>query len=207
VQFQFEQVFKELVNADGCSASLQLIKNPDYEEPAAGGRGRKAAAAADKGPAADPFTAVRINVSFGLGSAVSELAQLSGGQKSLVALALIFAIQRCDPAPFYLFDEIDAALDAEYRTAVARMLQRQSAEAQFITASFKTEMLEVADRVYGIFFQNKVSRIQEISKADGEKLLKQAAMDERMAAAGGKRDRSIDPNAVSAAAPPQPAAE
>ena len=38
---------------------------------------------------------------------------LSGGQKTLVALALIFAIQRCDPAPFYLFDEIDAALDPQ----------------------------------------------------------------------------------------------
>jgi structural maintenance of chromosome 3 (chondroitin sulfate proteoglycan 6) len=45
--------------------------------------------------------------------------QLSGGQKSLVALALIFAIQRCDPAPFYLFDEIDANLDGAYRHAVA----------------------------------------------------------------------------------------
>jgi structural maintenance of chromosome 3 (chondroitin sulfate proteoglycan 6) len=44
---------------------------------------------------------------------------LSGGQKSLVALATVFAIQKCDPAPFYLFDEIDANLDAQYRTAVA----------------------------------------------------------------------------------------
>ena len=46
---------------------------------------------------------------------MKEMAQLSGGQKSLVALALIFAIQKCDPAPFYLFDEIDAALDAQHR--------------------------------------------------------------------------------------------
>ena len=45
--------------------------------------------------------------------------QLSGGQKSLVALTLIFAIQKCDPAPFYLFDEIDQALDPQYRKAVA----------------------------------------------------------------------------------------
>lgn len=48
--------------------------------------------------------------------------QLSGGQKTVVALTLIFAIQRCDPAPFYLFDEIDAALDPQYRTAVGSIL-------------------------------------------------------------------------------------
>jgi len=47
--------------------------------------------------------------------------QLSGGQKVTTALALIFAIQRCDPAPFYLFDEIDSALDQNARAAVARM--------------------------------------------------------------------------------------
>ena len=45
--------------------------------------------------------------------------QLSGGQKTLLALTLIFAIQKCDPAPFYLFDEIDQALDPQYRSAVA----------------------------------------------------------------------------------------
>ena len=45
--------------------------------------------------------------------------------KALVALALIFAIQRCDPAPFYLFDEIDQALDANYRAGVARLIQKQ----------------------------------------------------------------------------------
>ena len=48
-----------------------------------------------------------------------DMKQLSGGQKSLVALTLIFAIQKCDPAPFYLFDEIDQALDAQHRKAVA----------------------------------------------------------------------------------------
>ncbi len=48
--------------------------------------------------------------------------QLSGGQKSLVALAMIFAIQKCDPAPFYLFDEIDQALDSQHRHAVAGTL-------------------------------------------------------------------------------------
>ena len=54
-----------------------------------------------------------------------SMKQLSGGQKTVVALALIFAVQRCDPAPFYLFDEIDAALDPQYRTTVAQMLKSQ----------------------------------------------------------------------------------
>lgn len=58
-------------------------------------------------------------MSFSGTDETKEMQMLSGGQKSLVALAMIFAIQRCDPAPFYLFDEIDAALDAQHRKAVA----------------------------------------------------------------------------------------
>lgn len=65
-------------------------------------------------------------VSFtGKSAETREMNQLSGGQKSLVALGLIFAIQRCDPAPFYLFDEIDQALDPQYRTSVAGELIMQ----------------------------------------------------------------------------------
>ena len=68
----------------------------------------------------DDFTGVGIKVSFnGRTNEMRDLQQLSGGQKSLVALALIFSIQKCDPAPFYLFDEIDQALDPQYRHAVA----------------------------------------------------------------------------------------
>ncbi|OMJ08201.1 Chromosome segregation protein sudA, partial [Smittium culicis] len=66
------------------------------------------------------YVGVSIKVSFN--SKEDEglrMQQLSGGQKSVVALAFIFAIQRSDPAPFYLFDEIDANLDAVYRTSVA----------------------------------------------------------------------------------------
>ena len=49
------------------------------------------------------------------------MSQLSGGQKSMVALTLIFAIQKCDPVPFYLFDEIDQALDPAHRRAVSTL--------------------------------------------------------------------------------------
>ncbi|KAG8343015.1 structural maintenance of chromosome 3 protein [Trypanosoma vivax] len=162
LQFQFEQVFKELVATENCHGELQLIRSATKKE-----------------AGEDPYVAARILVSFGLGTAVTDLKQLSGGQKSLVALALIFAIQRCDPAPFYLFDEIDAALDAEYRASVAKMLRKESEKCQFITATFKNEMLEVADRVLGVFFHNKVSRIQAITKDEGAQLLKQAVLEER----------------------------
>jgi len=83
--------------------------------------------------------------------------QLSGGQKSLVALTLIFAIQKCDPAPFYLFDEIDQALDAQHRKAVADMIHELSKDAQFITTTFRPELLEHADKFYGVKFRNKAS--------------------------------------------------
>ncbi|CAN0430674.1 unnamed protein product [Laminaria digitata] len=53
------------------------------------------------------FVGVQIKVSFAAAGETFLMSQLSGGQKAVVALALIFAIQRCDPAPFYLFDEID----------------------------------------------------------------------------------------------------
>ena len=70
----------------------------------------------------DYFCVAHAQVSFGHASETKELQQLSGGQKSLVALALIFAIQKCDPAPFYLFDEIDQALDSHHRQSVAGII-------------------------------------------------------------------------------------
>ncbi|KAF8813050.1 hypothetical protein BYT27DRAFT_7181878 [Phlegmacium glaucopus] len=79
----------------------------------------------------DNYTGVSIKVSSN--SKVDEglrIQQFSGGQKSLVALATVFAIQKCDPAPFYLLDKIDANLDAQYRIAVAAMIQSLASTAQ-----------------------------------------------------------------------------
>lgn len=86
----------------------------------------------------------------------------------LCALALVFAIQRCDPAPFYLFDEIDANLDAQYRTAVAQMLQNIShaseSDGQFICTTFRPEMLLVADKCYGVRYVGKSSSVEQVSR-------------------------------------------
>ena len=113
------------------------------------------------------LTGVSIQVSFTSSRSSDDsvlMAQLSGGQKSVVALALIFAIQRVDPAPFYLFDEIDANLDAAYRESVAQMVFELSREAQFITTTFRGEMIERADKFFGVQFVNRVSQIGPIER-------------------------------------------
>ncbi|XP_055593678.1 structural maintenance of chromosomes protein 3 isoform X2 [Uranotaenia lowii] len=113
----------------------------------------------------DDFTGIGIRVSFtGVDAEMREMNQLSGGQKSLVALALIFAIQKCDPAPFYLFDEIDQALDAQHRKAVADMIHELSDKAQFITTTFRPELLENAHKFYGVRFRNKVSHVDCVTR-------------------------------------------
>ena len=113
----------------------------------------------------EKLVGVSIEVSFsGKANETREIQQLSGGQKSLVALTLIFAIQKCDPAPFYLFDEIDQALDPHHRKAVATMIRRLSKHAQFITTTFRPELLDAADKFYGVTFRNKVSHIKAVSK-------------------------------------------
>merc|ERR1712080_60932 len=110
-------------------------------------------------------TGVSCAVSFtGRNNEMREMNQLSGGQKSLVAMALIFAIQKCDPAPFYLFDEIDQALDPQYRKSVATMIHNSSSKAQFITTTFRPELLESAENFYGVQFKNKVSHVLFITK-------------------------------------------
>lgn len=116
---------------------------------------------------AEEYTGVGIRVSFaGKSNEMKDIQQLSGGQKSLVALALIFAIQRCDPAPFYLFDEIDQALDPQYRKAVADIIHDLSDKAQFITTTFRAELLEHANKYYGVRFRNKISIIDCVTKEE-----------------------------------------
>ncbi|KAF2858008.1 putative chromosome segregation protein SudA [Piedraia hortae CBS 480.64] len=110
------------------------------------------------------YTGVSISVSFTPSHEPQRIQQLSGGQKSLCALALVFALQATDPAPFYLFDEIDANLDSQYRAAVAAVLK--GSQAQFICTTFRPEMVQVADRCYGVSYRRKESRIDLVGRGD-----------------------------------------
>ncbi|XP_071736218.1 structural maintenance of chromosomes protein 3-like [Rutidosis leptorrhynchoides] len=157
----FREVFSELVQ--GGHGFLIMMKKKDgdptdndYDEdgPRVDTEGR-----------VEKYIGVKVKVSFTGQGETQSMKQLSGGQKTVVALALIFAIQRCDPAPFYLFDEIDAALDPQYRTAVGNMVRRlaDSASTQFITTTFRPELVKVADKIYGVTHKNRVSHVNVVT--------------------------------------------
>ncbi|XP_076907495.1 structural maintenance of chromosomes protein 3-like [Bidens hawaiensis] len=157
----FREVFSELVQ--GGHGFLIMMKKKDGE-PADNDYD-------DDGPRVDAegrvekYIGVKVKVSFTGQGETQSMKQLSGGQKTVVALALIFAIQRCDPAPFYLFDEIDAALDPQYRTAVGNMVRRlaDTASTQFITTTFRPELVKVADKIYGVTHKNRVSHVNVVT--------------------------------------------
>lgn len=160
----FNEIFLKLVPQG--TAHLVMRRHDNFEEE---DRQQNAASSESDSttPAVEEYTGVGIRVSFaGKSNEMKDIQQLSGGQKSLVALALIFAIQRCDPAPFYLFDEIDQALDPQYRKSVADMIHELAEKAQFITTTFRPELLEYADKFYGVRFRNKISIIDCVTKEE-----------------------------------------
>ncbi|TFG02068.1 MAG: hypothetical protein EU540_02320, partial [Promethearchaeota archaeon] len=84
------------------------------------------------------------------GKKISSLEILSGGEKTLVALSFIFAVQEFYPAPFYILDEIDAALDGPNVHRVSMTLKEFSSQAQFLVISHREENIVNADRIYGV---------------------------------------------------------
>lgn len=75
---------------------------------------------------------------------------MSGGEKSLTALAFIFAIQEFQPSPFYLLDEVDMFLDGINADTVARRVQKSSKTAQFVQISLRKITLTKADHIVGV---------------------------------------------------------
>ncbi|MDP2845908.1 MAG: chromosome segregation protein SMC, partial [Candidatus Methanoperedens sp.] len=136
VNEQFKRVFAELSDGTG---SL-FLENPD--EPFSGGMTIKA----------QPSE-----------KTLQRLEAMSGGEKSLTALSLLFAIQQYRPAPFYAFDEIDMFLDGMNAERVAKHITTSAANAQFIVVSLRKPMIEAAKRTIGVAMQeNNVSSVTGI---------------------------------------------
>jgi chromosome segregation protein len=83
----------------------------------------------------------------------------SGGERSVAAVSFIFALKEFTPAAFYILDEIDAHLDAYHVSKLADLLLEESEKIQFIVITLKPEMVNRAQRVYGVYERNGVSSV------------------------------------------------
>lgn len=102
---------------------------------------------------------LEIRVGFG-GVWKDSLSELSGGQRSLIALSLILAMLRFKPAPMYILDEVDAALDLSHTQNIGRMLRRHFSGSQFIVVSLKEGMFSNANVIFRTKFVDGVSTIR-----------------------------------------------
>ena len=88
---------------------------------------------------------------------------MSGGEKALTALAFVFAIQQYKPAPFYLFDEIDAHLDDANVKRVADLIKEGSQTSQFIVITLRDVMMANAEKIIGVSMREGISRVVSLS--------------------------------------------
>lgn len=129
IQVMFDKVFRELFG--GGKATLELVDHEDILE-----------------------AGIRI-IAQPPGKKLQNMMQLSGGEKALSAIALLFAIQSLKPSPFCLLDEIEAALDDSNVTRYAKYLNKLTKDTQFIVITHRKGTMEAADVLYGITMQEK----------------------------------------------------
>jgi len=140
---EFDKVFKELFG--GGKGTLELMEDEDILE-----------------------AGIRI-IAQPPGKKLQNMMQLSGGEKALTAISLLFAIQNLKPSPFCLLDEIEAALDENNVTRFAKYLHKLTKNTQFIVITHRRGTMEKADRLYGITMQEKgVSALVSVDLIDKE---------------------------------------
>ncbi len=88
-----------------------------------------------------------------------ESTSISGGEKTLAAIVFVLTLQKLKPSPFYLFDEVDAHLDAPNSERLAKILEERSQESQFIMVSLKDSVVQKAKLIYGVYPKNGVSYV------------------------------------------------
>jgi len=107
----------------------------------------------------DPFQGgVEIQVKL-TGSKALDIKSLSGGEKTMAALAFIFAVQEFSPAPFYLLDEVDAALDKQNSALLSRLIAKYSDNAQYIVISHNDAIISEAHTIYGVSMVEGQSKV------------------------------------------------
>ena len=105
------------------------------------------------------------------GKKLQNMMQLSGGEKALTAIALLFAIQSLKPSPFCLLDEIEAALDDSNVDRYAEYLHKLTKDTQFIVITHRRGTMNAADILYGITMQEKgVSTLVSVNLLDEKEI-------------------------------------
>jgi chromosome segregation protein len=116
-----------------------------------GGHGRLLLTEPEGGDDADGAAGPGIEVELRpAGKRVTRLSLLSGGEKALGAIAFLFALFLARPSPFYLLDEVEAALDDTNIGRFTELLRRYAAQAQFIVVTHQKRTMEAADILYGV---------------------------------------------------------
>lgn len=148
----FQRIFKELFGGGRAMLELDYSENPDKLE-----------------------AGVEI-IAEPPGKKLQKLSLLSGGEKALTAIAILFSILKLRPMPFCVLDEIEAALDEANVDRFARYLQKFSEETQFIVITHRKPTMEMADSLFGVTMQEK-----GVSKMVSVKLSDVAAFDDQIA--------------------------
>ena len=146
----FEEVVQHLF--PGGRGRLRLVQAEQGPRPVLGGEAPQEEGAAPAEPAEpeeEPEAGVEIEVTPP-GKATKRLSLLSGGEKSLVALAFMFAVFLARPCPFYILDEVEAALDDLNIDRFLQLLRRYSDRAQFIVVTHQKRTMDAADTLYGV---------------------------------------------------------
>ncbi len=144
IQENFTKVFKELFG--GGNARLELL------------------------PSEDPLTAGVEIIAQPPGKVLQSITLMSGGEKTMTAIAILFAILKLKPMPFCFLDEIEAALDDANIDRYANYLKRFSQDTQFIVITHRKPTMEVVDALYGVTMEEKgVSKIVSVKLAEAVK--------------------------------------
>ena len=143
IKTEFDKVFKELFG--GGKGTIELNEEEDILE-----------------------ASISI-ISQPPGKKLQNMMQLSGGEKALTAISLLFAIQNLKPSPFCLLDEIEAALDDSNVSRYANYLHKLTENTQFIVITHRKGTMEAADRLYGITMQEKgISTLVSVDLLDSQ---------------------------------------
>jgi chromosome segregation protein len=168
--------FEELVGDvfPGGSGRLRLVRDEQAPRPVLGGQplpggqdadadaveaAAEAESEAERGGEEEQLPGVEIEITPA-GKSTKRLTLLSGGEKSMTALAFLFAVFLARPCPFYILDEVEAALDDLNLDRFLTLLRRYSGRAQFIVITHQKRTMEAADWLYGVSMgQDGVSKV------------------------------------------------